>query len=518
MDAEPQGQDGNGAAEAGADLTWDIHGGLRLGKVAAPDATATRMPMPAQLALALEQPKLRAFRPLVGVGDKVDKHQAIARGEAPHSCCLHAPSSGVVSAIEARPLMHPSRLPVAHIVIDTDGKERSLSGPDEAPGLQGMEPERLCRLMNDYGITGHGGGNYLSARKIADCARSGQLTLIVNACECDPCIKCDHALMVERPGDVVDGIKALVASAPFTRVDFGIEDNTPDALEALLGAGLEEHAKVKRLPSVYPIGNEKQLIYAVSGRRIGLRDHPSDVGIVVLNVATVAAIARALLHNEPVVERLVTVAGGAIARPANVWAPIGASLADIIEHCGGLDAARHRRTLVGGKMMGFEPASHQVHIMRNTNALLFTSQEEDPPPPDEMPCIHCGFCQNVCPAVLQPQQMLARIETGHYRSADVDYHLFQCIECGCCDEVCPSHIPLTSYFRFAKGAMRRQTVLARQKGAHDRDNARRLERLGRASAQSQGELGASRAAIEDDEAHRAELIASASRDDGEPRP
>ena len=493
-------------AEVSAPAYWKIHGGLAMPDDSTVNTRTSVMPVSPYLALALEQPKLGSFHPLISPGDSVSKHQIIARSPPPHSSCLHAPSSGVYTGLSSRALVHPSGLKVPHMVIETDGRDYSELREADAPSEDVTGLEDLCRVLSEYGVVGHGGGNYLSSRKLLGCSVSGNLTLIINACECDPCIKCDHALMLERAREIVDAIELLKVSGGFKQTIFCIEEDMPDALAALVEAGLKHTARVKVLPSVYPMGSEKQLIYAVSGQRIGLRDHPSDVGIVCLNVGTVASAARALLRNQPVIERLITVAGGAIGRPHNVWVRIGTSIADIAEYCGGLDGREHRRTLVGGKMMGFAIDDHHRHVMRNTNALLFTRYNDDPPPPPESACIQCNYCQTVCPAELQPQQMFARIAAGRNNSADVDYHLFQCIECGCCDQVCPSHIPLTSYFRYAKGVMRRQTVIDRRKSAHDLNNAQRLERLTRKRNLHSQALEESHAAIDAEPATKKLII------------
>jgi electron transport complex protein RnfC len=229
---------------------------------------------------------------------------------------------------------------------------------------------------------------------------------------------------------------------------------------------------------VYPAGGERQLIYALTGEEVPTQGLPIDVGIVCHNVGTADAVARALLHGEPLISRVVTVTGAGVSQPANLEVRIGTPIAELIEQCGGY-TDRVSRLLMGGPMMGVALPSDSIPVIKTTNCILAAGPEEVPQPPPARPCIRCGACTDACPAGLLPQQLYWY---AHARDFDrvQDYSLFDCIECGCCAQVCPSHIPLVQYYRFAKTEIwaqerdREKSDLARRR--HEARQAR-LERL-----------------------------------------
>jgi electron transport complex protein RnfC len=263
-------------------------------------------------------------------------------------------------------------------------------------------------------------------------------------------------------------------------VVIGVEDNMPNAIrcltEGLQAAGAND-IDVKPVPSVYPAGGEKQLIYALTGEEVPSQGLPADLGIVCHNVGTAAAIARALLQGEPLISRVVTVTGAGVKNPGNLRVRIGTPMAAAIEACGGY-TDKVARLLMGGPMMGFSMPSDNIPVIKTTNCLLAASLAEAPQPPPARACIRCGECTDVCPAQLLPQQLYWYAHTRDFDKIQ-DYNLFDCIECGCCAQVCPSHIPLVQYYRFAK-----TEIWDQERQRHKADIARqrhefRLERLER---------------------------------------
>jgi electron transport complex protein RnfC len=231
----------------------------------------------------------------------------------------------------------------------------------------------------------------------------------------------------------------------------GIEDSMPKAISCLQN-GLDEAGetaiRVIAIPTVYPAGGEKQLIYTLTGEEVPSQGLPIDLGIVCHNVGTAAAVGRALLQGEPLISRVVTVTGAGVRQAANLDVRIGTPIAGLIELCGGY-TDKVTRLVMGGPMMGVSLPSDAMPIIKTTNCILAASRQEAPQPLPAHPCIRCGKCAEVCPASLLPQQVYWYAHARNFDKAQ-DYNVFDCIECGCCTQVCPSHIPLVQYYRFAK--------------------------------------------------------------------
>ena len=487
-------------------LRWKIHGGLKLTTPSDLPSHLATMPVAKTLCLPLDQPHIGQMNAIVNVGDPVKKYQVIATAQRPHGGHIHAPSSGTVTAIRSHSLLHPSNLKVAHIVIETDGRDDPIEiDKTKVKASAQLGIAALGNLLGEYGIVGHGGGHYPSGKKLIDCHNKANHVLIINACECDPWIACDQAMMTSHPEQVVTALESMLEFIGFEQVILGIKEDMHDAITALNQAGIDKVARIKPLPNIYPIGSEKQLIRSVSGQIIGLRDHPSDIGIVVLNVATLCAIGRVLNHGIPAIERIITVAGSALAQPKNLHVRIGTPLEEIMRYCGGPQDSSDLKVTIGGRMTGFEIKHLGYHTLRNTNALL--CEKPDAAKPEPVACIRCGYCQDVCPAILQPQKLLSSILAGQWDKADVDYHLFQCIECGCCDVVCPSHIPLMGYFRYAKGKMRQQTLHQRLKKKHDLANTKHTHRQQAEQEKYQDSIESSHRQIDDEDGTRQAIIA-----------
>ncbi len=403
--------------------------------------------MSKRLILPLQQHIGEPAQPLVKAGDTVLKGQIIADSDAPISAPIHAPTSGRVIEISDQPIPHPSGLSAPCILIEPDGRDAWGELPEPISDYRSSTPEILRARIREAGIVGLGGATFPSAVKL----NPGRpiKTLIINGAECEPYITCDDRLMQDFPERILNGARILLHLLGAEACLIGVEDNKPAAISALEDR-LEDDdpIEVVPIPTLYPSGGEKQLIRILTGREVPSSGFPAQLGIVCHNVATVAAIADAILEGRPLISRLVTLTGEGIAEPGNMEVPLGLPAADLIKQVGGY-TGKASQLIVGGPMMGFDLATDQVPISKGTNCLLVLSRAESPEPETARACIRCGRCAEVCPVNLLPQQMY-----WYSRAKDLDkvqdYNLFDCIECGCCSHVCPSQIPLVQYYRYAK--------------------------------------------------------------------
>ncbi len=437
-------------------------------------------PLPAVLTVPVSQHIGEPAEPLVKPGDRVGKGQPIARASGYISAPVHAPSSGTVTDVGDFPVPHPSGLSATCIRIRTDGEDRWFEEPVGIADPFSLDPAVIRHRVRAAGIVGLGGAGFPTSVKLnAGPDREVEL-LVINAAECEPYISCDEALMCARPRDVIEGIRIIRHALQARQVVIGIEDNMPGALQCLREAAEragETAVRIVPVPSIYPAGGEKQLIYTLTGEEVPSQGLPIDLGIVCHNVGTAAAVYRAVVCGEPLISRIVTVTGGGIREPRNLDVRIGTPIDELIGRCGGYSDVVDR-LLMGGPMMGFSLLSDNLPVVKTTNCLLATSVRETPPQPPARACIRCSKCVEVCPAGLLPQQLYWY---AHARDFDKiqDYSLFDCIECGCCAQVCPSRIPLVQYYRYAKTEIwdlerqRRKSDLARKRHEF------RLERLER---------------------------------------
>ncbi len=497
-----------------------IPGGLRLAsnKAQSLGEPVRQAGIPERLVVPVSQHIGTPGEALVRVGDKVLKGQTIARSLEYISAPVHAPTSGTVSDIGEYPVPHPSGLKATCIVIHTDGEDRGADTGLQMDNVFAADPADIRQRVREAGIVGLGGAGFPTAVKLNPGPQRRVDLLVINAAECEPYISCDEALMCCSPRDVIDGVRIMQHALGAKQVVIGIEDNMPKATECLsnilddVGAG---DISLAQVPTIYPAGGEKQLIYALTGEEVPSQGLPADLGIVCHNVGTAAAMARALLRGEPLISRVVTVTGAGVRNPGNLEVRIGTPMADVIDACGGY-TDKATRLLMGGPMMGFSMASDRVPVIKTTNCLLVPSHEEAPLPPAASACIRCGECVDVCPAQLLPQQLYWY---AHARDFDKiqDYNLFDCIECGCCAVVCPSHIPLVQYYRFAKTEIwdlerqRQKADLARQRHEF------RLERLEREKQALEERRASARKGLEkrpkagDADAKKAEIAAALER-------
>ena len=433
-------------------------------------------PRPAQLVLPLNMHLGAPARPIVAVGDRVLKGQMLAEPAGAVSAALHAPTSGTVVALGPRPIQHPSGMDALCIVLEPDGEDRWAERRPVADHTR-LGPGKLIALLRDAGVAGLGGAGFPTSVKVnlGDHQRVEQL--IINAVECEPYITADDRLMRERADEIVLGIQILQYLLNPHDTLIGIEDNKPEAIAALRAACADSDVEVRVVPTKYPSGGEKQLIQLLTGKEVPSGSIPAQCGVVCQNVGTAWAVKRAVHDGEPLLSRITTVTGDAVARPGNYEVWLGTPVADLLHHAG-VDKERLGRLVMGGPMMGFTLHDPSVPVVKTSNCVIAASAEELPEPPPEQACIRCGACAEVCPANLLPQQLYWYAKTDDFERAQ-HHNLMDCIECGACAYVCPSHIPLVQYYRYAKGEIRTQAAeQIKADRARERFEARqaRLER------------------------------------------
>jgi electron transport complex protein RnfC len=463
---------------------WDIPGGIhpQENKLQSLGHGIETPPLPRELIVPLQQHIGARAEPCVAVGDKVLKGQPIAEASGFVSCRLHAPTSGTVTAIGPAPYPHASGLEEWAIRIEADGEDRWCE-LDPISDFRALEPAALLDIIRAAGISGLGGAGFPTAVKLKARPEQKIHTLIINGTECEPYITADDSAMRYRAEQIVSGIEVLMHILRPEQVLIGIEDNKPEAIEAMRAAVGERPMQVVVFPTKYPSGGEKQLIQILTGKEVPSGGLPADLGMVCQNVGTLLAIHDAVVLGQPLIKRITTLTGDALSHPTNVEALIGTPIRDLLTFAG-LQPEKLYRLVMGGPMMGFTLQSMDAPIVKTTNCLLAGSKAELPPPPPAQPCIRCGLCAEACPASLLPQQL-------HFFALGKDYdqlkrqNLFDCIECGACSYVCPSSIPLVQYYRAAKSEIR-ALDLQQHKADHSRQRfEHRQERLQREAEQKE---------------------------------
>lgn len=422
-------------------------------------------PLPKKLYIPLQQHVGQPAEPAVTVGDTVSKGQLLAYSQGNISAPLHAPSSGVVAGLTEWPAPHPSALPTPTLILETDGEERWADTVRPADPFA-LAPEEIALRVGAAGIVGLGGAAFPSAVKLNLGRRRRIHTLVVNGGECEPYLTCDDRLMRERAGDVIEGVRIMLHGLQCGRALVGIEDNKPEAYQAMHQAAQAfPNIEVHLVPTHYPMGWDKQLLRYLLGREVPADGRATDIGVLIHNVATAYAVQRALRHGEPLISRIVTVSGTAVPHPVNVEVPIGTLLSELLRHCGA-EPSRAERLIMGGPMMGDAVPHADLPVVKGTCGVLAFGAVAAPRP--EEPCIRCSRCVSACPVGLLPLEMAGRIRAGQLDGA-VKVGLKDCINCGSCSYVCPSNIPLVQYFKYAQGEL-----VARQQAEHKAQQTRRL--------------------------------------------
>ncbi|MFT4769045.1 MAG: electron transport complex protein RnfC [Glaciecola sp.] len=466
---------------------YDFHGGIYPPeRKSLSNSEAIRRPaLPKQLILPLLQ---HIGAPAVAI---VEPGQQVLGGERLtdlSSLPIHAPTSGVITAIEDRPIPHVSGFLGLCIVIDCDGKDRWVE-LEPLENFRGLSPSDLVQRIFEAGIAGLGGAGFPTAWKLPKDENNGIDTLIINGTECEPYITADDALMRERTQDIISGIEILAHIARPSEILIGVEDNKPEAIAAFrLALSGRSDIELVVFPTKYPSGGEKQLIEILTGKQVPSGDLPSSIGILCQNVGSAAAVHDAIIHGRPLVSRVTTVTGESARSRGNFEVLLGTPMQDLLVQAD-YQPADPQRLIMGGPMMGVTLGDHHCPVVKTTNCLLVPGLQELPEPDPAQACIRCGLCAEACPARLLPQQLywFARAQ-DHERLEE--HHLFDCIECGACSYVCPSHIPLVQYYRASKAAIDEQKEdNARSDHARERFEARQ-ERMARATAEKEAKRAA----------------------------
>ena len=474
--------------------TYDLgklHGGLRLPgeKARSTGSSIAIAPVPEQLILPITQHVGAPAQPVVGIGERVLKGQLIADADGPISAPVHASSSGKVLAIEPWPVSRRYGDPAPCIIIECDGEDRAIDVSEMILDYASLDREILLDKILQGGIVGLGGAVFPTAQKLLQALGGDMDYLILNGVECEPFISCDDMLMREQAEEILRGAQILLHALGLDTCELAVESDKQEAIHALgdaLGPMNDPRIVIKQVPTIYPSGAEDQLVQLVTNREVPSGGLPSDVGCVVQNVGTAAAVYRWISRGEPLISRVTTITGDGVATPVNVLARLGTPISEVVSLAGGY-TERASHMVVGGPMTGKSITTDRVPIVKATNCVLVMS--ETLPVGDVQPCIRCGECAAVCPIQLLPQQLYWH-SCADNESKLRDFGLTDCIECGCCDLVCPSHIPLTAEFRQAKARMRE---LADEKARAERARQRfeaRTQRLEREALEREKELEA----------------------------
>jgi electron transport complex protein RnfC len=406
------------------------------------------LPVPEEVDILLQQHFGAPCKPVVDKKAKVSEGDLIGEVAGGLGASIHSSVTGTVKGIG--PSAHPVSVTSASVTIQTD---RDAPAKTYSPtDWRTLPADELRKRIKAAGIVGIGGAGFPTHVKLAPPPEAKVDVLIINGVECEPYLTTDHRLMLEHPEEIIEGAKIILATLGIEECHIGIEANKMDAIEVLRKAAGDKASNgfkitVDALKVKYPQGSEKQLIESITKRRVPGFGLPFDVGVIVQNVGTTKAIYDAVALNKPLYEKVITITGKGISRPANLKIRIGTRLSDIVSYLGGTkpDLAR---IVLGGPMMGFPISTLDIAVTKTTSGVLFLTEEEIDSRPFSH-CIRCGWCLDACPMGLQPNEIGVYVEAGRAQDT-LKFGLFECFECGCCAFVCPAKRPLVQFIRLAK--------------------------------------------------------------------
>ncbi|MFH1782161.1 MAG: electron transport complex subunit RsxC [Candidatus Omnitrophota bacterium] len=408
-----------------------------------------RAPLPKKVVLSLSQHTGAPSEPVVKVGDIVTTGALIAKASGFISSNLHSSISGKVVAIgeASHPILDKSNA----ITIESEGEENLVSGKDPKD-IASLKKEDIINIVKDAGIVGLGGAAFPTFVKLSPPGGKKIDTIIINGAECEPFLTCDYRLMLEKPKEIMLGASLISKALDVKEVIIGVEDNKLDAIENL-GSALfkvnigDINIKVKKLPTRYPQGGEKQLIKTLLDKEVPSGGLPLDIGCVVSNVQTIFSIYEAVYLNKPLYERVITVSGKFLKEPKNILARIGTPVRDLLEFCG-LDVKKDiYKIVMGGPMTGFGQYDLDAPIVKGTSGILVFDKKDKKE--EEIDCVRCSRCIDSCPSGLMPC-MIAQGMRFNRTEISNEYDPLDCIECGSCSYVCPSKIDLVQFIKLAK--------------------------------------------------------------------
>ncbi len=412
------------------------------------------METPETLTMPLLQHLGVPCKQIVKSGQMVRYGELIGKGKAFVSASLHSPVAGKVKKNKMVTL--PNGMHLSALTIQTMGEQISpqtiwdeLRSPNLWPRdcISIYDPSTIVNVIQSCGIVGLGGAAFPTHVKVAPNDTRMIDTLMINGCECEPYLTCDYRLMKEAPRAIVTGALLTARAVSAREIVICVEDNKPDAIKKLKEATEQTVIKIAVLRTKYPQGSEKQLIKSVIGLEIPLGGLPSDVGVAMSNVGTMATVARGIIEESPLTHRVISVSGRGIKNPKNLFVPIGISIGEVIRYCGGLtqDAAR---MLAGGPMMGFSFSDFNTPVTKGTSGITVLTHDEIRSD-QETACIRCGRCVDACPMNLIPTRLAL---AARYNTPDISrqYYIHACFECGCCSYACPAKINLVQLIRTGK--------------------------------------------------------------------
>ena len=391
--------------------------------------------------------------PCVKVGDTVLMGQKIAEAQGFVSSNIHSPVSGEVKAIEKR--LHPNGLPTESIIITNDFK--NTPAPElkkSSTDYRALSPEEIISYICEAGIVGVGGATFPTHVKFSPPAEAKIDYIILNGAECEPYLTSDHRSMLENTWDIVTGLAIIMRIFNLKDGYIGIESNKHDAIEKMkeVAAKFKDgNIHIVTLKTKYPQGSEKQLIYAITKRKLKSGQLPWQVGCIVSNVETARVIKRAVVNHVPLSKRIITVGGDAVKKPGNYYVPIGTSFSHILEQAGGFRKYVNK-VVMGGPMMGTSVPNTSVPVIKGTSGILAFG-EEFAKLDQAGPCLNCSKCVFACPMNLQPN-LLDKMSRANDFDALEKLHIFDCLECGSCAYVCPSKRRQVQEIKIAKAKIK----------------------------------------------------------------
>ncbi|MEX4277890.1 electron transport complex subunit RsxC [Haemophilus influenzae] len=428
---------------------WDFKGGIHPPEMKSQSNSQPlrHLPLGTDFYIPLKQHVGTTGNLLIKEGDYVLKGQALTKGDGLRMLPVHAPTSGTIKSIKPYVATHPSGLDEPTIHLQADGLDQWIER-NPIDDFSTLSSEQLIHKIYQAGIAGLGGAVFPTAAKIQSAEQKVKL-LIINGAECEPYITCDDRLMRERADEIIKGIRILRYILHPEKVVIAIEDNKPEAISAIRNAlqGAND-ISVRVIPTKYPSGATKQLIYLLTGIEVPSGERSSSIGVLMQNVGTMFAIKRAVINDEPLIERVVTLTGNKIAEKGNYWVRLGTPISQILSDAG-YQFDKHFPIFAGGPMMGLELPNLNAPVTKLVNCLLAPDYLEYAEPEAEQACIRCSSCSDACPVNLMPQQLYWFARSEDHKKSE-EYALKDCIECGICAYVCPSHIPLIQYFRQEK--------------------------------------------------------------------
>ncbi|OPY87578.1 MAG: Electron transport complex protein RnfC [Smithella sp. PtaU1.Bin162] len=406
------------------------------------------MPVPKTLIFPMVQHLGAPCLPLIKKGDYVKVGQKIGDAESPMAVPVHSSVSGTVKDI--RSILYAGGTDVMSVEIESDGLQvvHELVAPPVC-----TDKKEFLKAIRESGLVGLGGAGFPAAIKLSPPPDKPVDVLIINGAECEPFITSDYREMIDNPLRIIEGAEIIMNFTGIKNAFIGIESNKPKAIEKFCSLLAGNSAiRVVKLPSRYPQGGEKQLIYAITGRIVPAGKLPSEIGALVHNVSTTSFIAQYIKTGMPLIKKKVTVDGSAVREPKNLEVLIGTQLQDVFDFCGGFKEEPHK-IIMGGPMMGVAQFSLTNTVVKQTNALL-AFNKKDATMAAESVCIKCGKCVEACPMNLAPLFISGCVEKNQV-SDTVQYGVNDCIECGCCSFVCPASRHLVQSIRYAKAELRK---------------------------------------------------------------